>query len=332
MTTTERLTEGPLQRLKAYLRQFPKLVYTKRSVSFLLRNLHLFPLRAASRLPVFKSRMVRKIMFDIGPPERLLISTGRSETFVISAGDKSIAREMYGNGEPYDFDKMLNALSILGNSRPKTLMIDVGANIGTICIPAVKRGLFQRAIAIEPEPRNYSLLLANIHINGLGDKIVTHNLALGQRDDEQALLEIAELNLGDHRIHVTSDLNLYGEAHRKTIKVQSESFDKIVSSIEPKGTLIWMDTQGFEGYILSGAKKALQFRPPICLEFWPYGMTRSKSYAALKAALIESGYGSFYNLNENLSSVPLNDQSFDELYVALDRKRAYTELLILGTN
>src|SRR5215831_4505481 len=44
----------------------------------------------------------------------------------------------------------------------------------------------------EPEPRNYSLLSANIHINGLSDKIVAYNFALGRKDDEQLLLELSK--------------------------------------------------------------------------------------------------------------------------------------------
>ncbi len=48
---------------------------------------------------------------------------------------------------------MHRAVSLLGR-RGLTSLIDIGANIGTICIPAVKCGLFDRAIAIEPEPLN----------------------------------------------------------------------------------------------------------------------------------------------------------------------------------
>src|SRR5262249_18366716 len=156
----------------------------------------------------------------------LLVSTGAGEKFIIVAADKIIGRLTYVDQQPYGFDRMEKLLRILGDARPTALLIDIGANIGTISIPAVKRGLFKSAIAIEPEPRNYSLLTANIHLNGVNDKIVTHNLALGQNDDAEILFEIAKDNLGDHRIHVASDVNLCDEGNRQTITVKSKTFDK----------------------------------------------------------------------------------------------------------
>ena len=39
-----------------------------------------------------------------------------------------------------------------------------------------------------------------------------------------------------------------------------------------------MDVQGYEGYILTGAKNTLQFTPPLVTEFWPYGMKRASTY------------------------------------------------------
>ena len=208
-------------------------------------------------------------------------------------------------------------------------MVDIGANIGTICIPAVKRGLFKSAIAIEPDPLNYSLLLANINLNGLRDKIVAHNLALGQKDDEQLAFELSKTNFGDHRVQIRNDSDLYDEAGRKVITVKSQTFDNVVKSVEPNETLIWIDAQGFEGHILCGAKKALHLQTPICCEFWPYGMHRSNCYPLFKKSLIQAGYNLFYDLNEGQSAIPFTSKSLDDLYERLGDRGAYTELLIL---
>ena len=40
----------------------------------------------------------------------------------------------------------------------KDTFLDIGANIGVICIPAVKRGLVESANAVEPERKNFELL------------------------------------------------------------------------------------------------------------------------------------------------------------------------------
>jgi FkbM family methyltransferase len=322
--------QQPLQGLKQYLKQFPALVAAKRTVDTLPSK----ALRATSRLPVFRSKLFRRIILDFADPDSLLISAGRREKFAVVASDRYIGRETYVDQEPYGFDKMEKLLSILGSDRPTMLLIDIGANIGTICIPAVNRGLFKNAIAIEPEPRNYSLLLTNIHLNGAGSKIIAHNLALGQKNDSQVLFELAKDNFGDHRIHIDSAVNLYDETSRETITVKSETFDRVVRDIDPKETLIWIDTQGFEGYVLSGAAAALKSQPPVCIEFWPYGMKRSNSYPILKQALVEAGYNSFYDLDGGSSPLPLTSQSLDDLYRSLgDTERgAATDLLIVRKN
>ena len=152
----------------------------------------------------------------------------------MSASDKIIGRDTYIRAEPFEFNKMDKVLGILGHTRPKTLFIDIGANIGTMCIPAVKRGLFLKAIAIEPEPLNYSLLLANIHINRLSHKIVAHNLALGEKDDDRLLFELSKDNFGDHRALIKNEFSLRGDGNRDAIMVRSETFDTVIKHIEPK--------------------------------------------------------------------------------------------------
>ena len=81
-----------------------------------------------------------------------------------------------------------------------------------------------------------------------------------------------------------------------------------------------------------GAAKALQLRPPLCLEFWPYGLKRSESYDALKRALTESGYNLFYDLDGSQSARPLSPQSLDDLYAKLGEGGAYTDVLVLRKN
>jgi FkbM family methyltransferase len=330
------LAESTGPRFKNYLKQFSKLVYAKRVFWRFFRRLRstvyglpLFALKAVSHLPNVNSRLLRRIVFDIAAPNSVLVSNCNREAFVISVLDKAIGKTTYINREPYAFPQMEKISNILGAGCPKLLLIDIGANIGTVCIPAVKRGVFQNAIAIEPEPRNYSLLVANIYINGLADKILAYKLALGQKNNEQLLFELSRDNFGDHRVHIRNDSDLYDEAHRETITVRSETFDSVIKRIDPKESLIWMDTQGFEGHILIGAPNTLRLRPPICLEFWPYGMNRSQSYPLLKKALLEGGYNLFYDLSGVLSPTRLTAKSLDDLYEKVGDRGPGTDLLIV---
>jgi FkbM family methyltransferase len=240
--------------LKIILKRYPSLVAAKRSTFRMLEALYagvVICIKAGSHLAIFNSKLVRKIAFDVSDQDTFLISSSGGETFIHFRRDKGIGRDQYTWRGPTtcEFHTMQRIVSILGEFRP-TRLIDVGANIGTVCIPAVKRGLFGTAIAIEPEPKNYSLLMANIYINGLSDRIITYNLALGPQDDQSVVFELSEDKLCDHRVHVESDMNLCGESTRELIKVKSETFDKIVKTVESNNTLIWIDTQGFEGHVL----------------------------------------------------------------------------------
>jgi FkbM family methyltransferase len=326
MIHTATLTVGPQQpsaykvtsRLKRWLRR--PIDYKLKSISRKIKEASHFAFSAAP---------FRQIYFDMAPCDGLLICNGFHETFVVAASDRSIGRRVYTKRDPFDFDKVQTVVGLLGPNHKRMLLVDIGANIGTICIPAVKRGLFQRAIAIEPEPRNHSLLLANVALNGLHNKITAHNVALGQKDDQSLILELCRDNHGDHRIAIDSRVPQFNDSTRDTVEVKSETFNKLLKEVDPKATLIWIDTQGFEGYVLSGASNALNNRTPICIEFWPYGMARCGSYSLLKDALISSGYRSFVNLKQPGAPIPISCRALDSLYTSLGEQGDFTDLLVI---
>jgi FkbM family methyltransferase len=276
------------------------------------------------------SRAFREILFDTCGPGKILLASGGSEYFLVSSSDKVIGRDVYCDGQ-FDFSKFNKALELIGAGFSPDLLLDVGANIGTICIPAIKRGIFKRAESFEPEPRNFALLAANVRLNGLGDKIALHNLALSDTEGGELEFELSEKNYGDHRIRIIDKGGLFDEANREVIRVRCTTLDAFnTAGISANSTLIWMDTQGFEGYILNGARKLLQSRIPMVIEFWPYGMQRSQSYDKLKSALIESGYTSLYDLaDDEPHKVALDAQTLDGLFERLEAEGSFTDILVL---
>ena len=163
------------------------------------------------------------------------------------------------------------------------LFVDVGANIGTHSIFALKECGFDGAICFEPDLNNYKLLVANISINGLADRIVTNRLALSNLSGEMQM-ELSRSNYGDHRIKAQSTNSSFGEeAEREHAFVPAVSIDDYVvrSKSDWSNALIWMNTQGHEGYIFDGGyafiKSELGPRY-IVSEFWPYGIERSAGF------------------------------------------------------
>jgi FkbM family methyltransferase len=250
--------------------------------------------RGLGRHRFFHSPVVARLLWDTAPPEALLLAPCRSEVFVVSAGDQVIGQWLFKHREPYNFP-MLHRVASMLSGRGLSLLVDIGANIGTICIPAVKRGLFEKAIAVEPEPLNYSLLRTNVEVNRVSAEIATHNIALGEKNDETLSFQLANINFGNHRVRYGSDGS---DAGHESIEVPSQSLDRMTEGVNLGSTLVWMDTQGYDGHVLSGGSRTLQRKPPLVVKFWPGGLSRSGGMERFRHALQAAGYTSFCDLNE----------------------------------
>lgn len=298
---------------------------------FFLRNSELALKKYFSLIRAFDNRFFRGARFESWENESkfALKRNAMNEYFILLTSDKSISKTIYKQGT-YDFEKMMQVISLLGKDFHPNTLIDIGANIGSICIPSVNRGLFAEAIAIEPEPLNFSVLTANIWLNGLSDRIHTHNIALGAQSNQSLLFELSSNNSGDHRIRTTDEAGLFAESDRKVISVKSERLDSIVKSTDPMSQLIWMDTQGYEGFVLQGATEKTSARVPMVIEFWPYGMKRAKSYPPLKDTVLN--YSFFYDLSEKIPvRTEMSGKALDSLFNRLGAGGSYhyTDLLLI---
>lgn len=183
------------------------------------------------------------------------------ETWLLSTSDSVISPQLFAEGE-FDLKKLLTAMGILREFNLTTI-IDVGAHIGSICIPAVSRGLFARAIAIEPDPVNFSLLNANLLMNGLGSRVSVLNAPVGSVEDVFFGRRDGGANSGDHRFTPV------GTSADETARSEYPGIvlDSLYESIEPGTALLWMDIQGAEGIALLGAERLLSRDIPVVLEF-----------------------------------------------------------------
>ena len=214
------------------------------------------PLLAASRalFLLLKSgpALLRRAVYDAMPVPYLV--TGRPEHFVVATADKVIGRELFLHGE-FDFAKLQTTLAIIereGLPRPQHL-IDVGANIGTIVIPALARGLMQSATAIEPHPTNLRLLRANLALNGLSERVRVLAQAVGAESGASLFLTESSSNSGNHSIGRTG------------LPVASTRLDDV--DCPHDGALLWMDIEGYEGHALRGAPNLLAAGIPVVCEY-----------------------------------------------------------------
>ncbi len=230
--------------------------------------------------PLFKTKspFIKGLLFDLQKNYTKYsgLQNKYGEQFIVFNNDSVISKEILVSGE-FDLKKLektINFLKTKKNIKIKNLY-DIGANIGVICIPAVNRGLVEKAYAVEPEDNNFRLLKANIELNNLKEKIIPYHYAMSNFDDKILEIELSLDNLGDHRIKVDSKFNTHGEENRNITKVKSKKFDTLFKEINSNEDLVWIDVQGYEPVVLSGAENLLKAKAPIVVEFWPYALKRA---------------------------------------------------------
>ena len=182
----------------------------------------------------------------------------------ISSHDQVIGRLLFVNRE-FEYDKILKTLVLLkrlGRVPSNSTVLDIGGNIGTVALPFVQEGWFSSAVAVEPEPRNFQLLMENIHLNGLEGKVQPLNIALSDHEGTMEL-QLSPDNFGDNRMVIGEP-----EAGWQIVKVPVRRLDDVLKDqgISPLEVgLIWMDVQGHEYHVLKGAERLLSTDVPLLM-------------------------------------------------------------------
>lgn len=225
--------------------------------------------------------------------EKFLLKIQENENFIVYCKELA-SKEIFINGS-CDFLKFEKTVSIIKKFNELNTLVNVGANIGSIAIPALSRQFFKEAILIEPEQQNFRILMVNVYLNELEKRITAHNIALTDKDNSQLHLELNKVrNFGDHRIvngPIGSDT-----LNEKSIRVvKGETLDKIAPNLKRENCLIFMDAQGHEGFILKGAKQTIEKKIPMVLEFTPRWIKENGSYDYFKLLLC---YSVVYDLSE----------------------------------
>ena len=130
-----------------------------------------------------------------------------------------------------------------------TTILDVGAYIGTFCLPAAlcarAEGIDVRIHSFEPGPTD-RILAINIDLNGLGDVITLHNAALTDFEGYTIYSFTEGGSIGGNVFQTP------GETTQERI-VPARTLDTITRDL-PDPLFIKLDTQGHEPRIFNGAK------------------------------------------------------------------------------
>jgi FkbM family methyltransferase len=263
---------------------------------------------------------------------RYVISTRESggvgfSTFVRGFFDEGTIERMLEAFEHHTAITTLNGMTVL----------EVGANIGTETVSLLVRHGVERVVAVEPDSENVRFLRANLALNGVHDRVEIHQIALSDADGT-LVLERSTDNWGDHRIRIAdpSGPDLREEGQRVTVEVPARRLDSLADDGEidlDQIDLMWMDAQGHEAHILSGAQRLAAAGIPILTEYWPYGLRRVGALDRFHA-LVAERYSMVVDLREPATALDaLRVAELASRYVANDDGdpvAPYTDLLLLS--
>lgn len=209
--------------------------------------------------------------------------------FIFSSNDPYMAKHMWGFNKGVHSEKEIKTFFELSEKyykiKPeKGTFFDIGGNIGTTSIYVSKNYPELNVVAFEPNKENCKMFKINSILNDC--KIELNCMALGDKK-QNTLLALSENNKGDHRLFNKKIEN------RKTEKITMDSFDSWFKQNPKEIKYVWIDVQGYEGFVLEGMINSLEAQIfPIWMEFCPDMLKDSGGFEKLMEII--SKYFTFY--------------------------------------
>jgi FkbM family methyltransferase len=187
--------------------------------------------------------------------------------FVHGAQDQYVSRQIREQGiwEAYETSLVLKLLG------PGLVFVDVGANLGYFSLIAASLvGDTGKVVAFEPDPANFELLNASIHLNHFDARI--QSVEAGLSDQACAgRLYLSEDNMGDHQIYA-------GEGDRESLPIALLNGTAFLTPLIPQVDLLKVDTQGSEFQVMAGLMPLLKNQQKalrIIIELTPFSLRES---------------------------------------------------------
>lgn len=172
---------------------------------------------------------------------------------------------------------------------PHDVLIDVGAHHGLMSLSASRIGHPSLKIfAFEPNPRSLPILRENISLNATANITV---LPLGLSDSITERPFFA--NTGEHSWNSTFVEEFANKNHLGHIAtVKTTTLDHFCAEHQLAPTVLKIDTEGFDFFVLKGAHEVIkQFLPHILVEFNPIAARKAGlSLDEIASFLLGLGY------------------------------------------
>jgi FkbM family methyltransferase len=216
-------------------------------------------LAATVKIPKVARWLAQRTLRDRVVVRRLPQGFGARRVYV--SPDAALRHLLPGSG---GFDPMLLALAHRYVHR-KSVVWDIGANVGIFTFAAAAQALEGRVIAVEPDPFLVNLLRRTCKVPSNRDLNIDVVPAAISSDDGVVTLKLAAKGRASNMIDGAANGH-EGQDVRDTMTVPTLSLDTLLQHV-PAPDLIKVDVEGAERLVLAGARRLLtDVRPILFLE------------------------------------------------------------------
>lgn len=186
---------------------------------------------------------------------------------------------MIDSGKVYSYDEIDAFLELANrfyNLNEEGYFFDCGCNILTTAVYVLKQKNSLKAVAFEPVNRTWRIAKANAALNDMDKRITVINRALSDNKGVAQMRCRYCCCAGNYIVNAggyeTKNQLEYEEVYTVTLDdwIEENNFD--INLIN----YLWIDTEGYEGYVISGMMKLLRKRKiPIYMEYYTEFLLRS---------------------------------------------------------
>lgn len=195
----------------------------------------------------------------VGKHVEAMLIRSKNGLLLVDVEDQKVGRHLAYEGE-YGLDDLQRLLGIVA---PDDTVLIVGAHVGSLAIAASKA--CRRLIAVEANPRTFSLLQYNLLINGCSN-VVAINTAAGDKE-EQIQFVASRVNSGGSKKMPANMEYRYFYDSPKIINIPAKPLDSVLTNIHVD--VILMDIEGSEYIALKGMQRTLGQAKYLLMEFIP---------------------------------------------------------------
>jgi FkbM family methyltransferase len=234
--------------------------------------------------------------------------TSMGVQFLLFKGNDLVSNALRNGG--YENDLHVLSEGILRDKKDG-VVLDIGANLGSYCIPLAKKHPHIKFEAFEPQRIVNYQLCANIIINGLEN---VNSYEVGLSDKEEAIELVmpdytVEGNIGAFSIDKEVRDNEY-ECSSKgvTDELQLTTLDALgYENVK----LLKIDVEGHELEVLKGGTETLKANnyPPIIFEAWTWKPWYQEKRKELFAYLHDLGYNIIELGQNNIARHPSHEET-----------------------